>query len=387
MIAIKVQCDCGQKYKFEVEPISGQMPYQVSCPVCGLDGTRKANILLAEPPPAASMIPEPVVAAAPVPLPALASVASTSVTPPPARMRMNLSAAPSSGTAVAAPIVPPASPQERPKLRINSSAPATDSTASSVSSPASPVIPRPVAGVPRPHALAESTPSGRKPSFAMGLLGGFLGALTGGILYYVIFSYTGFRIGLMAIAVGFLAGLGARFIGKEGSTELGVITATLTIAAVFGAQYFVALNWWNEVKTGGAALTESIYEESVKEAHRVVTAVPTGSDQEIRIFLAKEEAVEAETAPNPGAVAAEEIQDFRENALPEYRDLASGKLTKAAFMERFQSPKNTADNIDKEEDSRTFQTIFMLLILGKVGLFSLCAGAGLAYKMSTDAPG
>lgn len=47
-IPIKVQCGCGQKYAFDVEPVAGQMPGSVACPVCGADGTSAANMLLAQ---------------------------------------------------------------------------------------------------------------------------------------------------------------------------------------------------------------------------------------------------------------------------------------------------------------------------------------------------
>jgi hypothetical protein len=43
---IKIPCDCGQKYAFDVEPISGQMPFVVNCPVCGADGTPAANDII-----------------------------------------------------------------------------------------------------------------------------------------------------------------------------------------------------------------------------------------------------------------------------------------------------------------------------------------------------
>jgi len=43
---IKVQCDCGQKFKFDVEPVNGQMPFRVNCPACGADGTARANVIL-----------------------------------------------------------------------------------------------------------------------------------------------------------------------------------------------------------------------------------------------------------------------------------------------------------------------------------------------------
>ena len=30
MIELKVHCDCGQKYKFDVEPVNNQMPFTVA---------------------------------------------------------------------------------------------------------------------------------------------------------------------------------------------------------------------------------------------------------------------------------------------------------------------------------------------------------------------
>lgn len=47
MIPIKIQCSCGQKYAFDVEPINGRMPQVVNCPVCGADGTAAANEIIA----------------------------------------------------------------------------------------------------------------------------------------------------------------------------------------------------------------------------------------------------------------------------------------------------------------------------------------------------
>lgn len=48
MLPIKIQCGCGQKYAFDVEPVNGQMPYTVACPVCGVDGTEAANSVIAQ---------------------------------------------------------------------------------------------------------------------------------------------------------------------------------------------------------------------------------------------------------------------------------------------------------------------------------------------------
>lgn len=47
-IEVKIQCDCGTRYKFEVAPLNGRMPQKVSCPGCGVDGTPAANAVLRE---------------------------------------------------------------------------------------------------------------------------------------------------------------------------------------------------------------------------------------------------------------------------------------------------------------------------------------------------
>lgn len=48
MTSIKIECGCGQRYAFDVEPVNGQMPYTVACPVCGADGTSVANEVIAQ---------------------------------------------------------------------------------------------------------------------------------------------------------------------------------------------------------------------------------------------------------------------------------------------------------------------------------------------------
>ncbi len=47
-IPIKIQCECGQRYAFEVEPVDGRVNVAVLCPVCGADGTAAANAAVAQ---------------------------------------------------------------------------------------------------------------------------------------------------------------------------------------------------------------------------------------------------------------------------------------------------------------------------------------------------
>ena len=120
--------------------------------------------------------------------------------------------------------------------------------------------------------------------------------------------------------------------------------------------------------------------DTAKEA---VKAVPTGSDAEIRNYLAKD-AASADEKPDPKAVSDDDVKQFREKQLPEFQDLASGKETKEQYFAKLGiDPAKMKKAEDTVED--TFKSVFLLLLVSKVGIFSLIASAGLAYKLSTNA--
>ena len=60
---IKILCQCGTKFKFDVEPIHGRMPAPVNCPACAADETAQANTIiqstLAPAPPEPAAAPNP----------------------------------------------------------------------------------------------------------------------------------------------------------------------------------------------------------------------------------------------------------------------------------------------------------------------------------------
>jgi hypothetical protein len=130
MIPIKIQCACGQRYAFDVEPVAGRMPGAVCCPICGADGTTAANTALAQklgaPPIAVPMVnpvlaaPSPgssaggktvrvaapaLAAAAPAQLVATGSDPGIKLPPPPTSTRSTIATAPE-----------PTKPAERPRL-------------------------------------------------------------------------------------------------------------------------------------------------------------------------------------------------------------------------------------------------------------------------------
>ena len=45
---VKVQCECGAKYAFEVEPVNGRLPVPIACPQCGANGTDAANAIITQ---------------------------------------------------------------------------------------------------------------------------------------------------------------------------------------------------------------------------------------------------------------------------------------------------------------------------------------------------
>jgi len=180
---LKVVCDCGQKYAFDVEPVGGRMPIQVSCPLCGVDGTETANQMLAQRSPA-------------------------QVPPAPA-------AAPAAGG-----------------LRINHAAPAAPAAP-----PPLPQAPRPISQL-QPLSTAPKAPS-KDFSMGLGILGAFIGALVGSGLVYGFWLWAGFRFPLSGIAIGALAGYGARWIGRGTHTTLGIIAGALALLAIVGTFYLI----------------------------------------------------------------------------------------------------------------------------------------------------
>jgi hypothetical protein len=352
MLELKIQCDCGQKYKFDVEPLNGQMPFKVNCPVCGAEGTGSANQMLR-------------------------GMATAGVTP---------IATAAVATAPVATLILPVPVSRAPRLRVDlaSAEPVPEAGKARVEPPPPIAPPAPIVPLAKPgKPNAAATDSGKKPSFSLGLLGGLIGAVVGSLIYFLVFRYSGFRVKLLAIGVGYLAGLGAELLGrKEGSKELAVITATLALAGIVAAQYAVSRVWWNQ--STHAIAKEFGYEGRVTEAKKVITAIPTGSDQEIRIYLAKQ-AADAGEKPDPKAITDQEIKEFREASLPEFRDLASGKLTKAEWEKQHAPELAIMSKVEGQSDEGTFKAMFLLLLLSRINIISMVVAAGTAFKLCANA--
>jgi hypothetical protein len=351
MMEVKVQCDCGQKYKFDVEPVNGRMPFTVACPICGADGTAKANAILRET----------IVYQIPAP---------TSPLPPP----------------------PPPPAPEPIRVRIGGSAAAPPSSAPPPISPLGTPAPlaRPMTGFAQKAVAGAPAQPERKPSFALGLLGALIGASVGTVIYFAIFKITGpfFLLRyVLALGVGGLTGWLANLLGRgEGSKELGGLAALFTVIGILAAQYVLTLEKWHSnegLNNVNQVIQDGGYAASVKQAKEVVKAIPTGSDAEIRMYIAKQQTEEGQP-PKPETISNDEVKEFRTAELTNYLDLASGKLTKEAFWAKNGfDPTEARKILDTEENAESGLAIVVAIF--KAGIISMIVGAGVAFKLSTNA--
>ena len=186
---LKVVCDCGQKFKFDVEPVNGQMPFKINCPVCNADATKAADAAIAEqlaqqsaasPPPITPVgAGLRIVSSAPMPLPGMAPI--TEVSPP--------RAASASGNPVTMAASKPKAPGEF--------------------------------------------------NLALGILGALLGAGLGSGLMYGFFELADFRFPLMGTCIGLLTGLGARLLYKGRDSTLGGLSAGIAVLATGGTLFLM----------------------------------------------------------------------------------------------------------------------------------------------------
>lgn len=188
---LKVACDCGQKYKFDVEPVGRQMPFLVNCPVCGVDGTPAANQLLAEH--FANAVPAPPTSAEP--------------TPGPSGLRINRPPAPAAPPPLAAATPPSPLPGARPVAPVR----------------------------------LMKTPIDAPKDFNMGLgiLGAFLGSAVGAALVYGFFLWAQFRFPFTGTVIGLFAGFGARLLARGTDTMLGFVAAAFALITVVGVFFLM----------------------------------------------------------------------------------------------------------------------------------------------------
>ena len=194
--------------------------------------------------------------------------------------------------------------------------------------------------------------------------------LVGMIVWFMIYKFTGLRLGILALGVGAFAGYGSKLLGRCHSTSMGLVTATCALLCIFGAQYMKAQSLWHSDQTQ----IEKDYQEELTETKKVMAEVPNGSDEEIRKYLMKENAAEG-TKPAENQITGEEIKLFREMSWQKMKDLEGGKPTKEQFI---QERRKLEGDIG---DTLVAKIIFWVMALGIFNIVSIIAGTGLAYKI------
>lgn len=85
------------------------------------------------------------------------------------------------------------------------------------------------------------------PNYLGAVLMGLLGGIAGGAVWYLVEILTGYRVGYVALAVGFLVGWGVILgSGKKRGGSLQIISALITLLAVLGASYLSAMHFAND---------------------------------------------------------------------------------------------------------------------------------------------
>jgi hypothetical protein len=197
---LKVVCGCGQKYKFDVEPVNGRMPFAVNCPACNADGTMIANSLISQMPPAPAAVPIPVMAEA------------AAAAPAPGGLKINRPMAPP-------PVAPPMAMH------------AVSSTAAA--------RPSPSAGKAAMPKYMQTNKDTQYNNFLLGIVGACVGAVVAVGLMVGFTMFTHFRFPLLGTVMGAIIGFGARFMYRGTDTTLGAMAAVVAFFAIGGTLYFL----------------------------------------------------------------------------------------------------------------------------------------------------
>src|SRR5687768_5228717 len=206
---IKILCECGAKYKFQVEPENGRSPGPVRCPACGVDSTEMTNRLIAD------------------------QLAVSSVVAPPAPAH---AASPPN-----APVSPKMAFMPAPAAGSGSSLSVAGAQPKAAEAPAHASAPPPVPPPMHPASgkmAATAAPTGEG-NFAMGVIGAIVGCLIGAVVWYVLAVNVieGWRI--LAWIPGIVGGFLAILLARRPSEKLGIAAAVVAGVITIPTQFAV----------------------------------------------------------------------------------------------------------------------------------------------------
>lgn len=92
---------------------------------------------------------------------------------------------------------------------------------------------------------------GKTENFPLGIVGGIIGATLGAAIWGAIVALTGWQIGLFAVGVGFLTGLGVQYLGHGTTIAFGIIGAILALlGCILGDVFAVVIMVSKQTGTG-----------------------------------------------------------------------------------------------------------------------------------------
>lgn len=197
---LKVVCNCGQKYKFDVEPVNQRMPFAVNCPVCAMDGTELANSLLMQ-------------RAAPVTVGAVVAPGLVAAAPAPAGLKINR----------------PPPPVTPPPIPVAAVAPPIPSAVPSTNYRPAPAIPK----------YMQTNPAIQNNSFVLGTVGALLGAVVA--VGFMVGSHIilGFSFPIFGTVMGAIIGFGARLMYRGTDSTLGGMAALVAFITIGATLYLM----------------------------------------------------------------------------------------------------------------------------------------------------
>jgi hypothetical protein len=312
---LKIECPCGQRFRFDVDPVNGRMPTAITCPSCSADDTHLANAILAD---------------------ALATQSNSN--PPPVAQKVATS--------------------ENHILRIRRAEPAPVATAPAIDAAPPPTAPYPRTATGDAH---TNQPGKTRRNPAMGILAGLAAGFLAAFLWYLLTLATGYEIRPVSWLIGVAVGLGMRFGGCPNIHKYGSIAVLITSMSIIGGQYFVIGRF---VDRSLDSLAENAYNDHTVFARKALNA---STDQEISKLFAQH------YGKNEFFITKEEIQDFRAT-LPELQDFLNGKPSKAEYVKSIRSKADTlAYKWKVFQGSRTVGFLFWL-VLGIVAAYRVVTG-------------
>jgi hypothetical protein len=421
---LKLQCNCGTKFSFAFEPVNGRVPFAVCCPNCKADATEFANAYVAQ-----QIGSFAIPAAEPAP-------AAPATEPGKPKLRIGTlassHAAPAPQAEVAPAAVAPPPPRPAPAMPISTAY-------TKVSEPDEGLTPQFFYGVAGAilgaaigcliwylvfHFSGKNT---RLLALLVGAGGGFgarilskdegstqLGIITTLIVFAGI-VYTAFAIGKEMVhdevdGGGIVKSLYKEqvkyakqavkdipngsddeiraFIAKgdsDSSDKRDPKSVTAHEIRVFKEVQFPHFKELADGKISQNDYPKTLarwgFEEEVANAKHALEMMPHESDKEIREYLANESA-EGEK-PDPSAVTADDIAQFKQFTLPNYKKLASGEKQFKEDPDLQDAPGKGLAKLE-EDKSGAMNILYFFAGWGSIfGVGTMFVTLGLAFKTST----